>query len=127
VTASHLEQSGMPRRRARFGFRHWRLVGAATGLLFLAGRPGDRSRALGCWRRRSPPPAPWGWPPVAEQIRTLQAAQAGQPMPAEPSAAEAAAPEGSRNLFRREGEYWTVCYDGAVVRLHDAKGLRHLA
>jgi hypothetical protein len=33
----------------------------------------------------------------------------------------------SRNLFRREGEYWTVCYEGAVVRLKDAKGLRHLA
>ena len=40
---------------------------------------------------------------------------------------EAAAPTVSRNLFRREGEYWTVCYEGAVVRLRDAKGLRHLA
>jgi hypothetical protein len=39
----------------------------------------------------------------------------------------AAAPTVSRNLFRREGEYWTVCYEGAVVRLRDAKGLRHLA
>jgi hypothetical protein len=35
--------------------------------------------------------------------------------------------EASRNLFRREGEYWTVCFEGAVVRLRDAKGLRHLA
>jgi hypothetical protein len=41
--------------------------------------------------------------------------------------AEAAAPTVSRNLFRREGEYWTVGYEGAVVRLRDAKGLRHLA
>jgi hypothetical protein len=40
---------------------------------------------------------------------------------------EAAAPTVSRNLFRREGEYWTLCYEGAVVRLRDAKGLRHLA
>ena len=50
---------------------------------------------------------------------------------AEPSAVglpfEAAAPAVSRHLFRREGEYWTVCYEGAVVRLRDAKGLRHLA
>jgi hypothetical protein len=30
-------------------------------------------------------------------------------------------------VFRREGEYWTVVFDGAVVRLRDAKGLRHLA
>jgi hypothetical protein len=35
--------------------------------------------------------------------------------------------EAGRNLFRREGQYWTVCYEGAVVRLRDAKGLRHLA
>ena len=35
--------------------------------------------------------------------------------------------ETGRNLFRREGEYWTVCFEGAVVHLKDAKGLRHLA
>jgi hypothetical protein len=41
--------------------------------------------------------------------------------------AEAAEPEAARNLFRREGEYWTISYEGAVARLRDAKGLRHLA
>jgi hypothetical protein len=35
--------------------------------------------------------------------------------------------EASGNLFRREGEYWTVVFEGSVVRLRDAKGLRHLA
>src|SRR5512132_986240 len=39
----------------------------------------------------------------------------------------AATPEASRNVFRREGEYWTVVFDGSVVRLRDAKGLRHLS
>jgi hypothetical protein len=39
----------------------------------------------------------------------------------------AAAPEASGNLFRREGEYWTVRYEGSVARLRDAKGLRYLA
>ena len=37
------------------------------------------------------------------------------------------AAEAGRNLFRREGEYWTISYEGAVVHLKDAKGLRHLA
>jgi hypothetical protein len=32
-----------------------------------------------------------------------------------------------RNVFRREGEYRSVCYEGSVVRLKDTKGLRHLA
>jgi hypothetical protein len=30
-------------------------------------------------------------------------------------------------LFRREGEYWTVRYDGSLARLANAKGLRLLA
>ena len=58
--------------------------------------------------------------------KALQAAQADGTPPAGPPT-NAAAPELARNLFRREGEYWTVAYDGAVVRLRDAKGLRHLA
>ena len=29
-------------------------------------------------------------------------------------------------VFRREGDYWTIAYDAAVVRLKDAKGLRYL-
>src|SRR5262249_61658992 len=28
---------------------------------------------------------------------------------------------------RREGEYWTIRFDGSVARLKDAKGLRYLA
>ena len=32
-----------------------------------------------------------------------------------------------RNLLRREGEYWTIAFDGNVVRLRDAKGIRYLA
>jgi catechol 2,3-dioxygenase-like lactoylglutathione lyase family enzyme len=43
------------------------------------------------------------------------------------TAAAATAPEASRNVFRREGEYWTIVFEGSVVRLRDAKGLRHLA
>jgi pimeloyl-ACP methyl ester carboxylesterase len=30
------------------------------------------------------------------------------------------------NLFRRDGEYWTVSYQGLVVTLRDSKGLRDL-
>lgn len=43
------------------------------------------------------------------------------------AAAAAAVADASRNVFRREGEYWTISYEGAVVHLKDAKGLRHLA
>ena len=31
------------------------------------------------------------------------------------------------NMFRNEGEYWTVSYEGRVSRFKDSKGLRYLA
>lgn len=31
------------------------------------------------------------------------------------------------NLFRREGDYWTITYDGRVLRLKDSRGLHYLA
>ena len=31
------------------------------------------------------------------------------------------------NVFRREGEYWSVAFEGHTVRLRDLKGLRYLA
>src|SRR5262245_4494184 len=31
------------------------------------------------------------------------------------------------NLFRIEGEYWTIAFDGRVFRLRDTKGLRYVA
>src|SRR5258708_23509548 len=49
--------------------------------------------------------------------------QSGSP-PAE--AAEMPPALGGR-LFRREGEYWTIAYDGTIIRLRDSKGLRYLA
>jgi hypothetical protein len=96
-------------------------------MLLARGQATDRDRVLGLLDRALATADTVGMAAVAEGIRALQAAQAGQPMPAEPAAAEAAGPEAARNLFRREGDYWTISYEGAVVRLRDAKGLRHLA
>ena len=40
--------------------------------------------------------------------------------------ARPASPDGPR-VFRRDGEVWTLAYDGAQVQLRDAKGLGYLA
>jgi predicted component of type VI protein secretion system len=40
-------------------------------------------------------------------------------------AAEQAVPPGC-NVFRQEGDYWTLAYEGAILRLKEAKGLRYL-
>ncbi|WP_244522678.1 transcriptional regulator [Geodermatophilus africanus] len=36
-------------------------------------------------------------------------------------------PMASANAFRREGDYWSVTFDGDTVRVRDLKGMRHLA
>ena len=45
--------------------------------------------------------------------------------------AEIAAPrpqhEPPGNVFRKEGEYWTLAYEGRIARLKDAKGLHYIA
>ena len=70
-------------------------------MLLARGQATDRSRAAELLDRALATADTLGMAAVAEGIRTLQAAQAGQPVPAEP----AAALEAARNLFRREGEY----------------------
>ncbi len=36
-------------------------------------------------------------------------------------------PVASFNIFRREGDYWTVTFEGNTVRVRDLKGMRYLA
>jgi tetratricopeptide (TPR) repeat protein len=36
-------------------------------------------------------------------------------------------PVASVNVFRREGDYWTVSFEGHTVRVRDLKGMRYLA
>jgi len=43
------------------------------------------------------------------------------------SAAGGADAPGAGQVFRREGEYWTIVYAGTTVRLRDAIGLHYVA
>ena len=123
----HLEAAIRAHERLEAGPLLVRTYYGYARMLLARGLAADRSRALGLLDRALATAETFGMVAVAEGIRTLQATQAGGPMPAEPAAAEAAGSGAARNLFRREGEYWTISYEGAVVRLRDAKGLRHLA
>jgi tetratricopeptide (TPR) repeat protein len=95
-------------------------------MLLCRGEASDRTRALGLLDRALATASTLGMAAVAEGIQELRAAQPGETAPVQPAGARAVAGV-SGNVFRREGEYWTVCYDGSVARLRDAKGLRCLA
>ncbi|MEX0664357.1 MAG: transcriptional regulator [Acidimicrobiia bacterium] len=44
-----------------------------------------------------------------------------------PPEAAAAPSDAVGNVFRREGDYWTVVFDGQTTRVRDLKGVRYLA
>jgi hypothetical protein len=74
----------------------------------------------GFWIWRFLQPTPWGWPRSHGEFgRSSQAEETVQVRSAASSVAE---PDLYRNLFRHEREYWTIAYDGSVMRLPDAKG-----
>ena len=47
--------------------------------------------------------------------------------PVERLHAPTAPPAASLNVFQREGDYWTVTFDGHTERIRDLKGMRYLA
>ena len=93
--------------------------------LLARGQAGDRHRALELLDQALAAADALGMAAVAGGARALQATQAAATSQRGP--ADAARPEVAGTVFRREGEYWTVAYEGSVVRLKDTKGLRHLA
>jgi tetratricopeptide (TPR) repeat protein len=94
-------------------------------LLLTRGDPGDHAAAVSLLRNALGAAERLGMASSAARIRadlSLDGATAA-------SAAEVAAPTGTAGdgLFRREGEYWSVSFDGSAFRLKDAKGLRYLS
>jgi hypothetical protein len=87
---------------------------------------------LGAWPVRVlPPTGPLparllDGPGVAVADGHHQVAEEAGPSAVGPAVADGG-PTVAGSLFRREGEYWTVVFEGVVVRLRDAKGLGHLA
>jgi hypothetical protein len=103
-------------------------------MLIRRGQAGDRSRARELLDRAAASAGVMGMVELGERIEeSRETAEAGGAPPSERAAAAARSPRAAephiaeRDLFLREGEYWTISYDGAVVRLKDSKGLRHLA
>ena len=96
-------------------------------MLLRRGQAGDRTWALGLLEQAAATASAVGMAALVEGIQTLRGDEAGGTASAEAAAETVAARMAGGNLFRQEGQYWTVCYQGRVVRLKDSKGLRHLA
>lgn len=99
-----------------------------ANLLLRRARPEDQGRARQMLDQAATTAVGIGMTRLAEQIdglRPLEERAVGVREIAD-SGAEPAEAAGTE-LFRREGEYWTIRYGGSVVRLPNSKGLQCLA
>jgi hypothetical protein len=64
---------------------------------------------------------------MAEALLSAAGPGESKPVASGDRVARTPEPPGGENLFHREGEYWTLGYEGRVVRVRDAKGLRDIA
>jgi hypothetical protein len=107
----------------RMGARPWVAHSRHDWARILLARdgPGDRERAAELLAEAARTAADLGMTVLERRVGEAFALAGGSP---KPSRAETP-PHPS--LFRREGEYWSISFDGQSFRLRDSKGLRYLA
>jgi AAA ATPase domain len=98
-----------------------------AAMLFARGAAPAAGRARALVRRARRRAVALGMTRLAWRLRELARVRVDAP-PKRP-ARRAGMPRrrAGENVFRREGEYWTIVYDDAVLRLRDTKGLACIA
>lgn len=95
-------------------------------MLFQRAEAGDREKALALLGKAEKTARELGMKSFAQKAEMLrQPVRISSTPTIETDRDLASAP--TANLFRREGEFWTLAYGGTVVRMKDAKGLRYIA
>lgn len=86
--------------------------------------PGDRERAGRLLTEASETCRKLGMVALGERLSALRERAGGSAEA--PATAPAHAASIRPSVFRREGEYWSIAYEGETLRLKDSKGLRYL-
>ena len=86
--------------------------------------PGDRQKAAALSAEARAAAQEIGMKPLLANLGERRAA-AGFDEPE--TIAPARAPTAGPSVFRREGDFWMIVYDGRSLRLKDAKGLQYIA
>ena len=96
-------------------------------MLVRRGQAAARGRVGELLDRAEPTARALGMAPVGTEIERLRELEAGAAVAARQGEATVLPKGRGKSVFRREADYWTVVYEGSLVRLRDSKGLRHLA
>jgi tetratricopeptide (TPR) repeat protein len=94
-------------------------------MLHVRDRPGERETAVGLLHAAAATCAELGMVALGRKVADLLGALGV--LAAEPEEHRPVPTAASTSSFRREGEYWSVAFDGDAFRLRDSKGLRYLA
>ena len=93
-------------------------------MLIARDRPGDREKAAVLATQALTTAREVGMKPLEASVLALTAevglGEEHAAAPSVPTVATAA-------VFRRDGDFWTIAYDGKRIRLRDAKGLQYIA
>jgi hypothetical protein len=92
-----------------------------AGALRARGSSGDADEAASLTAAAARTAEQLGMKPLVERLKS------DQPAAATPSPARAGAARVRPNIYRLEGDFWTVSYGDRVVRLKDSKGMRYIA
>jgi tetratricopeptide (TPR) repeat protein len=96
-------------------------------LLVARDRPGDRERAAALAAQALATAREVGMKPLEAKVVELRTtARLAEDVGAEPAPEGEPAPP-TVAVFRREGDFWTIAYEGRRIRLRDAKGLHYIA
>jgi tetratricopeptide (TPR) repeat protein len=96
-------------------------------MLLARGAPGDRDKAAALATTALATARGVGMKPLVEHLVSLMAAAGLAPQGRSADAAPPVPAATTPARFRREGEYWTIAYEGKQLRLRDAKGLQYIA
>ena len=95
-----------------------------AAMLLRRNEPGDRERASELLGQAVGAARELGMEPLLERARRLAEAPSRGDVRSTGRLGEGPSPP---SVFRREGEYWSLAYEGDAFRLKDSRGLRYLA
>jgi tetratricopeptide (TPR) repeat protein len=103
----------------RMGARAWMAwtQGDLAALLLRRGGPGDAERASELRAAALRTAGALGMPPLEARLHALDTP---------PASPVGAAPSALPCRLVHEGDFWTVCFEGATSRIRDSKGMRYL-
>jgi len=96
-----------------------------ANMLHVRDRPGDRESAVGLLYEASATCVELGMVALGRKVAAVLGALGV--LAAGPEERTTLPADASTGTFRREGEYWSIAFDGDAFRARDSKGIRYLA